>query len=824
MFRNYLTIAWRLVTKHRLYSLINICGLALGLAACMLIGLYVRHEWTYDRFFPDAERIYRISRNYYQQDASVSQTDGRQPAPTNAPIGPMLQQEFAQVEAFARLFSSNVTLWIDARPQEERNFVYADASVFDVFAFDWVEGDPDTALNEPFSIVMTRSVADKYFPDGNAFGQSLPSGNGRVSVKVTGIIEDLPDNSHLRIEAFVALNSITRLFGERFVEEWNSRPQFHTYIKLAPGAALAELEREFPTLLQRHAGADAPPSELMAMNIADIHLRSERSGELGIPGQRTQVLALALIALGILAIACINFVNLATARSASRSVEIGVRKAIGAEKRQLVLQFLGESLFTTLLATLLALGLIEFMLPWFANFTGKDLDFSWFDQPLVALGLAALVAFVSLAAGSFPAFLLSSAVATGLLRGIYKRGQGGLRFRETLVVLQFSIAITLVIATAVMAIQMRYVTSFELGLDRNNMIIATSPTLQGLGQQWETMKQRLLEEEDIVAVSNSHYAPFTYIQDTIAVRRDRNALDEAQNVNYIGVGFDFFETYGIGLLAGRFFSEERGTDRVTMPNPEQGIEGGGSFIINAELARQFGWTPEEAVGQFLWMEIAQVGTVNVPIIGVVQDSYFEALNVPVRPMAFVVPPPGFNGRPSLPHAAIRTTGRNTQAVVERIEALWQEFNPLSPLNLHFLEADFDTMHSAQRKQGQLLASFAGLAIAIACLGLIGLGTHNAERRTKEIGVRKAIGGSAWSIVLLLMADFSKLVLISNVIAWPVAYVAMDRWLENFAYRIDLTPLIFIGSGAIALCIAWVAVGGTAAKAAAQKPVLALRYE
>lgn len=828
MFKNYIKIAINHIVKHKLFALINILGLAVGLACALLIGLYVIDELNYEKFFADNERIYRIARDTYPSRFSLT---GEYPASVNAPVSPQLKADFPQVEASARLYTFIQPVVMDgATPIQEIGFAFVDESFLNIFMFDWTLGNRETALSDPNSVVLTESVAAQYFPDANAMGQvlSLVVNNTPYDVRVTGVIADLPHDTHLSIRVLAPMTFLTSAFGDRFLSSWIGNTDFHTYIKLASGSAIADLEAQFPAFLDRHievpGGGDARASEfvgLVAMNIADIHLHSTRSEELKPTSRMSNVIAFAAIAAGVMLIACINFMNLSTARSSQRSREVGMRKTIGAGKHQLVQQFLGESLVMTTLAMAIALVLVELLMPWFEAYTGKTFDFAWFQNPGILLSLVGLIVLVGLCAGSYPAFFLASFKPSQVIKGDLFNGQGDKLLRQSLVVFQFAIAIALVVSTAVIYTQMQYARSIDLGLDKDRVVAITGTRARGLGTQWEAMKQRLVEHPGIASATYSHYRPFTHDNNTFAVSRNQAEADSFQRIQIMAIDYDFFETYGIDFLAGRTYSADRVTDRLS--NPTQDVPSySGAIVINAAAARQFGYTPEEMAGNDLWLADEPGGYVQV--IGVVEDSYFASLTTAIEPMLFFVPPPGFRGLQSQPAGAVKLTGVDVQGALAHIETVWREFLPDLPFDMHFLNDDFEALYQLEQKQGQMMTWFTVLAIFIACLGLYGLASFNAERRTKEIGVRKVMGGSVWSIVLLLTNDFSKLVLLSNIIAWPVAYFAMNRWLENFAYRIDLTPLIFIGSGLIALCIAWVTVGGTALRSASRKPVLALRYE
>jgi putative ABC transport system permease protein len=822
MWRNYLTIGLRNFIGNKLFSIINVFGLAVGLASVIVIGLYVKYESSYDRFFPDSDRIYRVMTDLYP----VNGQQQRKMATNYYPAADLLKADFPEVVEVARLLQSRGVLARDDRDDllfSEPGLYYADAAVFRIFRFEWLQGDPATALDEPNSVVITERIARKYFGNEDALGRRLKLVSRGRDLQVTGVIRDLPANSHMAPTIITNLDIMIDFLGEDVRSSWRRANAFHTYVKLAAGANIGTVASGLPAFLNRHVAEDA--SSRMGMTtipVSDIHLRSTREQELRPPGSMAAVLSLTAVALGILLIATVNFMNLATARSMLRAKEVGVRKAVGAERRHLIVQFLGESIGMTLVAASSAIAIVEVVLPAFEVFSGMTLSFDLLRDTGLAAGLLALVLVVGCLAGTYPAFYLSSFKPARVLRGRVAGGPGDLLFRNLLVVLQFSIAIVLVVATAVVALQNRYTSQLDLGFDTEQVVVITAT--QGLTKQWETLKNELLQHPGITQAAAASTVPGSPLGIGNAAEAKSSRDVEPHELWRIYVDYGFFETYNIHLLAGRLFSEEFAADRMPIVWPPSQAPLEGNFVLNASAAREFGWKPEEAIGQAF--EVRDTGQLLTGhIVGVVADSHFESLRIDVKPLAFYLAPPGqWANVPVFSYAVVRITGDNLRDTLDHIDRAWRSVTPDAPVDRSFLGDRINAFYQQDKRLGQLLSSFAALAILVACLGLFGLATFNAQRRMKEIGIRKVMGGSVWRIVLLLTNDFSKLVLLSNVIAWPVAYFAMNRWLENFAYRIDLTPLIFVASGVIASGIAWVTVGGTAAKAASAKPVLALRYE
>lgn len=812
MFRNYLKIAFRSLGGSRVHSAINIVGLGLGLACCILILLFVRFETSFDKQYANGARIFRISREYFPMDGARA----RVPASVNAPVAPALIEDFAEIETAARVYGGGLALSRDEVPFVEPGLRFADNALFAIFDFEWLAGDPTQALATPAGLVLTESLARKHFGRTDVLGETMHS--MKFELTVTGVIRDLPANTHLDFSGLMSISALQAVNPE-MLQQWNQSTDYYTYFLLREGADVAAVEGGIAAFLDRHAENASAYSTLPIMNIRDIHLRSRMDEEWKDLGNLNTVYTFSAIAFAILLIACINFMSIATARSAQRAKEIGARLSLGASRRQLIGQFLGESAFTAGLAMVVAVVLVELLLPVFRVFVGAHLEFRVIGDLDLLASLLGLTAFVALFAGSYPAFYLSAYEPAKVLKGDLTRGRGGLWFRNALVVLQFSIAIALVVSTVVIYQQRQLATNMDLGFDKDPIIVLPSANPNGYKADWPTLKQELLQSPAIENVSISHFLPFGFNDNQYDMRR-RGGDAAAMRIQIMLVEYDFFKTYGIDVVSGRTFSEDIASDVLRSPTAED-PKGSVTFVLNESAAAALGIDSQEFAEETLVFAGSEMAG---PVAGIVADTFFESIRRDVRPLMFMLAPPDVAQSLAMTRASIRIRPGAETTALAHIDAVWKRLYPGSENNRYFLNDDFRAMYLAEETQGQLISWFSILAILIACLGLYGLASFNAERRTKEIGVRKVMGGSVWSIVVLLTNDFSKLVLVSNVIAWPLAYVAMNRWLEQFAYRVDMTPVIFLGSGLIALCIAWVTVGGTAAKAANQKPVLALRYE
>jgi putative ABC transport system permease protein len=813
MIASFISSGLRRVAKHRAHAAINVLGLAIGLACCILIGLVVAHDLGYDDHFPGAERIYRISPEFLPGDPrGEDRTAGNVPAAAAA-----LREDFPAFEHVARLWHDRALVARDDAVFYEDDFTWADANLFEIFEFDWLAGDPPRALTEPFTVVLTESLARKYFGPQDPIGETLMLEN-RWPLTVTGVIRDLPDDTHLAIDAIASADSGFAVLGYDYPNNWFFTA-FHTYALLRPGARLEDIETRFPDFIEQHTGRGTT-FKLSAMSIRDIHLHSDRTFELKPTGAISNVYTFGAIALAILFIAVVNFVNLSTARSTQRALEVGVRKAAGAERRQLVQQFLGESMLFAAVAMLLAIAIVEALLPWFGAFVGKTLSFDYLTDPELAISLVAFTIGVGVAAGSYPALYLSAFRPGHVLKGDLTRSSSASAFRNVLVVLQFSVSIGLFICTAIMFLQAKFAREIDRGFKTEQIVVLAGSPTNGFGDRWEVLRNELLGHPEITHVSAASMAPAA-----IGLWSSRHEGGDPAGglTNMKRVGAGFFELHGVDVLAGRVFSEDRTADAFVLPTNESST---GSYVINALAAREFGWAPEEAVGKWFEIDFSQdfTTTVRGPIIGVVDDVFIESVHRPVVPLVYVMPPPNWGAGPSLWHASVRLTGNRLGETLDFIDARWHDLLPEQPLERSFLDQEFEAAYRAEQHQAVMFAYFSSLAIVVACLGLFGLAAFATERRAKEIGVRKVMGGTVLGITSLLTKDLTKLVGLANLVAWPAAYFTMRAWLDGFAYRIEMSPIVFIGSAALALVIATLTVGTIAARAASANPVNTLRYE
>jgi putative ABC transport system permease protein len=789
MLKNYLKIALRSLRRHKIISFINVIGLAVGIACSALILLYVRHELSFDQYHQNKEQIYRLVSKV--QGASYEAV-----AKVPGPWSVAAQKDFPEIEKVARFVFFNETLVSrsEKRFYESGGF-FADSTTFEVFSFSLLQGNPETALKQPNAIVVTKTFAEKYFGEENALGQTLTFDN-QNQYQVTGVMANVPANSHFTFDFLVPM--ATYASPRRDNWQWL---QFYTYVLLKAGASPQAVAEKFPALLRQNLEANlAAPYAPYLQPLTDIHLRSHLFREMQPNSDVAYIYIFSAVAGFILLIACINFMNLTTARAATRAKEVGVRKVTGADRLQLVKQFLGEALLISFLALLLALVCIDALLPVFNSLTNRVLTINYFADITLSLSLIGITLVVGLISGSYPAFVLSNFKPVNALKGKLP-GSSRTWLRKGLVVFQFAISAFLIIATGIVYNQLDYIQNKKLGFNEEQLVII--PIRDNVvREKYETVKQVLAQHPNVVSVSVSAnlpggsdygipYVPEGFPQDKIPPAR------------ILVVDQDFVQTFQMELAAGRSFSKEHPTDATA------------AFMINEEAAKQLGWS--DPLGKLIAMPNIQ--RANSPVIGVLKDFHFRSLHEKIGPLLLFIATPDWYSLFS-----VRVRPENISETLTFLEKKWAEFDSSHPFTYTFFDAQFGQLHQAEQQMGRLLSYVAILAILIACLGLFGLSAFTAEQRTKEIGVRKVLGASVGNVMLLLSKDFTKLVLLGFIAAAPLAYYAMNQWLQEFAYRTEIGSGVFILSALLALLIAWVTVSYQSIRAALANPVESLRYE
>lgn len=812
MLKNYLIIALRNLLSNKLFSGINIMGLAIGLASCILILLFVQHELNFDTHVEDGDRIVRVTRNFTTNNLHL--------ATVAPPIGPLLEQDFQEIEDMTRIQTANLPMSRGETRFNDSGFGFADANVFEFFGFELLEGDPDTALTEPFALVLTQTAADRFFGDDDPMGESLTL-MGQVDLKVTGIMADLPENTHMQFAMLGSIDSFFAMFPEQ-QESWGSN-NYYTYLRLPSGSDINRLEDKLPDFLDRHLGENARQWNYLDLQpLRDIHLHSNLDQEMKVNGSITTVYVFAAIALVILVIACINFMNLTTARSTQRAKEVGMRKVAGASRSELIVQFLGESILITAIAMLIALAMVEIALPWFASFVEKDLQFSYIDHPRLLALIAGGTVVVGVLAGAYPAFFLSAFRPASVLKGAAIQGVGTALVRRILVVVQFGISITLIIATIVVLSQLRYAHGKDLGYDREQNIVLNLPfQIDGSTYSfYPPMRDQLLDSADVLSVTLASRLPTGQLLDGRTYERFGQSGEPETTVPLrdVWVSYSFFDHFEIALAAGRGFDESLGDVLLEQPTEEEPVSRG-QAVINELAASKMGFeTPQAAIGQIIVDSMPDGQRVDFEVVGVARDFNFSSLHDNIRPTVFRLDP-RYGGQ-----VAVKIAPGSLPDVLDHIDRAWSAVIPDQAVNRQFLDDRFDTLYRTEERQAQVFGIFAALAILVAALGLFGLSSFTTERRTKEIGVRKVMGASVADIILLLTGEFSRLVMVANLVAWPVAWYLMSRWLERFAYAVELNVLWFVFAAVAALIVASLTVAGQAGKTALSRPAMSLRYE
>lgn len=788
MIRNYLKIAFRNITRHKAYSIINISGLAIGMACSILILLWVQHELSYDRFHSHAKQIYRISCNAGDFKAAVN--------PAGMPAG--LKASMPAISNYVRISSPHSPLFEAGENKfQEPNSFYVDSSFMDIFSFPLVEGDRASAFRRPDGILLTRSIAKKYFGNQPAVGRTLRKDNGNY-VTVTGVFADVPSNSHLQFDILMPMSAIAQTDNDLKTNTWDNF-NYYTYLLLDKNfvptpAAKIKFGKEMDVIFAKNNPGLKANFQLQPLT--DIHLYSHLQIDLPGRGNIQYVNIFLVVAIFILVVACINFMNLATARSARRAREVGIRKVAGAVRGQLIRQFLGESLFISFIALLLAVGLVFLFLPLFNDIAGKKLSIDFLDANLW-LGLFGIALATGLIAGSYPALFLSGFRPVKVLKGSLQKMGGSLLFRNGLVVTQFIVSIVLLIGTVVVFNQLRFIRNRNMGFEKENLLY-----MQMTGDMWSklgALKGALQADPLTSKYTFVNDLPTNLTSGTIDVKWDGKDPNSQMIFPTLAITDNFIDVFKMKLLSGRSFSADFKADSS-------------NYILNEKALQVMGMKVEDAVGKpfSLW---ENKGT----IIGVVKDFNFKPVQQPIEPLVLFLNKWGG-------YVVVRTTPGNTEATIRSLKKISQDLNPAYPFSYDFLDQDIARLYQSEQRLGTLFNIFAILAIFISCLGLYGLSAFMAEQRKREIGIRKVLGASVFSIVYLLSNGFTRLILIAIAIAIPLSWYAINKWLQSFAYHITISWVIFLVASLTALFIAWITVSYESIRAAVVSPVKSLRTE
>jgi putative ABC transport system permease protein len=798
----------RIVRKRGGYIMLNIGGLAIGLTSFLFISLYVLNELSYDRFHRNYENTYRIKIVGRMAGSELDQ------AVSAAPMAQAMLKDYPEVLKATRVRPmGDWLIKFGDKKFNEDGVLFADSTFFDVFDFKLIKGDPQTALVRPRSMILTEEFANKYFGDMEPVGQRIIIESDTVLYTVTGVLQNVPDNSHIKFDMLASLSTYPRLANDQI---WVSH-SFYTYIVVRNGTDKNDLQKKFREMVIKYVGPQL--KEIIGQTIEDfrkagndfsyvleplkeIHLKGATQYNLEPPGSLTTVYIFGVIALLILVVAIINYVNLATAKSASRAKEVGIRKVSGGSKSGLIIQFLGESLIIVTVATLLALLLVIILTPFFNQMIGKDLSIGMIGNISGIISLIALVIIIGIASGFYPAFVLASFNPAVVLKGTMSPGSMSKRLRGILVVFQFTVSIVIVIGSIIVFNQLNLLTKKDLGFNKDNLIIIRR--VDAFWQQMESFRTQLLEIPGVEKAGFSRAVPGTDFNNN-AFFKDDDPEKNTYLINQAVVSFDFPEALGVQLTDGRFFSREYGTDSTAV-------------LINEAAVRSLGL--QDPVDKYILQPAGPQEWRRYKIIGIMKDFNIESMHKAIAPVCFTVNGGGGGDQ----FATVRLSGKDVRSIINEIEKVWKNFTSDMPFQYDFFTDRWNYLYSSEMKTGKIFLIFSFLAIFIACMGLIGLVTYITNKRTKEIGIRKSYGASSQIILGLLSKEVVYLIVISSLIAYPVAYFGSKYWLEGFASRISISPLIYIAATIITLIIGWLSISYYTIKAASYNPANALRIE
>ncbi len=798
MFKNLLTIALRNIFKDKTYSAINILGLTIGITCSMFLFLYILDELSFDRYHKNADNIYRVVSNIKEPDNAFTW------AVAQIPLAEELRDNYPEVENAVRFFNMQRSLYKNGDKQfYEEDFFLADSTVFDMFSYEFVKGDQATALDLPFTMVITEKIATKYFGDTDPVGLSIQNQQNE-EFKITGVIKDVPNNSHFRFDALVSRNTRPQNQGS-----WGNFGVF-TYIQLPVGYDLSKMYVSLDTIVNQRVN---PIFEQFGISIkyelqkiADIHLYSKIQDEAEAGGDISYIYIFGAVAAFMLVIACINYMNLATARSANRAKEVGIRKVMGSQRKQLIIQFITESVVIALIALFVSIALIYLLLPAFNSLSSKDMPFGYILQAPVLLSLFGIVVFVGVVGGSYPAFYLSGFSPVSVLKGKLSSKGGSVFFRKSLVVVQFSISIFMLISTLIVFDQLTFLRNKDLGFDKKQVIRIDLSGRQ-LQQNSGVLVTKIEQSSDVESVGMADASPGEGIGKLLLKVEDNDGKLADKGVDLYSADFDFVKTLGMDIVLGRDFSRDIISDTTF------------AVLVNEAMVNRMAW--KDPIGKKFIFQGAGPDNTDIEkyVVGVVKDYHQNSLYDVIEPLMIILDD-------EQNYVFVRTkTGDDKQSLAS-LEIVWKEVNPNNPFEYKFLDQDFDSQYRADERRSQIFTAFSGLTIAIACLGLLGLAAFTTEQRTKEIGVRKVIGASVNSLVYLVSKEFFLLVGIGMVLAFPAAWYFTNSWLQNFAYQIELEGewLTFVVSALLAFVITMATVGYHVVRAAMSNPVNSLRDE
>ncbi len=794
MIKNYIKIAFRNLWRHKSFSLINITGLAVGMTACFLIFMYVNFELSYDKFNTNFSNIYRLNTDIKSPNEVLHWSSA------SPPMGPSLQEDFPEVKANVRIFGASYLVESKNEKFQENNISFTDPSIFKIFTFPFIQGDAATALTAPFSAVLTETMAKKYFGNAGALGKTLLL-DGKHPVAITGVIKDVPLNSHFTFDMLISASTMERLKLIN-MQEWGNFSNF-TYLLLPDGYDASKLQAKLPAFLRKHISEDKRKKgynyELFIEPLKAVYMDTFRGAPVN--GSLSNVYIFSIIAVFILLIACINFINLTTARATEMAKEVGIRKVVGAGKNQLTTQFLGESVIICLIAFIFSVVLSMVLLPMFNQLAGKIISHNILEHGYIFILFAIAVA-IGFIAGIYPALVLTNFSITSVLKGRFTSSVKGILLRKGLVVVQFTISIVLIVGTIIVYNQLNYMRNQSLGFKKDQMVVIDFSGDSVVQSQFQSIKNELKQIRGVLDVSASSTTPGNGNPVAYTEAETRSGALMPMNMNMYDVDFDFITQYGMKIIAGRAFSPAFATDSTK------------AFIINETTVKDLGYaSAKDAVGKRFnqWGRTGQ-------IVGVIQDFHFESLKENVKPLNLRINPKNIGV------FTLTIKGGDIPNTIAAIQNKWKALVPQRPFSYTFLDESFNKQYLTEDRFGKLFMYFAVLAIMISCLGLLGLASYSTLQRTREIGIRKVLGATIPGIVNMLSKEFMLLVLIAAVIAFPLAWFGMHSWLKDFAYRINIGLWVFAVAGILAFTIAITTVSFQAIRAALANPVKSLRSE
>lgn len=799
MLKNYFKTALRALLRQKFYSVINIAGLSIGISACILVGLYIKQDLSYDSYNKNAGQIFRIG-------FSSTQTGTTQySAQTPALLGPALKNISPEIKKITRIyFSTNDLIEAGNNRFYESELAYADPAFFEMFTFKSISGNQNQFLKEPNTIVLTETSAKKYFGENNPLGQLLKINNEFI-FKVVGVIEDVPANSHFKFDFLASYSSLDKQPEANYINQWGARFGSYTYILVQPGFNQSAFVKKNKDFFKTYANIQNNDWQITVIPMPDIHLYSHLPDEIEENSSVARILIIGSIALFILLLACINFVNLATARASKRTTEIGIRKVLGAFRLQLIKQFLSESILLAFISLLLSFAALFILKPFLSTLAGMEIEYNIAENWVSLFFIVSGVLLVGILAGLYPALFLSSYQPVKAIKGSSSFGSGktgAAHLRKGLVVLQFTISVILISSTLIANLQLGFMQNYNMGFNKNHII--TIPAHQRIGNKYETIKNELRRIPGVIDAVAGVGAPVNDNCFETECKPGGVTSREGFEIQVHSVDYDYMKMFGVKLVAGRFFSKDYSTD---FP---------GAMVINEKMAENLGFkNSQDALGKNYFISL---NGYKPQIIGVIKDFNSKSLHNEIMPQVFMINPRWFS------EFDVKVNSENIASTISDLKKVMISFYPDYPFEFHFLDETIDKLYNSEAKYSEIITAFSAIALFIACLGLLGLTSYITERRKKEIGIRKVHGASIGNIISKISGEFAVLILLSNIVAWPVAYYFLNKWLQDFAYRIEINLWVFMVSGGIVLMVAIAAISYQAIKAATANPIESLRYE